>query len=135
MKDDWHEEFGRRLSRSVYGKWAVIADRQKQHHLNAYPYGCDAYLSTFMALKPEVARDYRTAIQQGCLSDAVRIVREMDVPLFDMLLPLSGGFDAGIHGAMELFGIAKRWRRAPYYNLDDTEMASLRDFFNEHGLL
>jgi 4-hydroxy-tetrahydrodipicolinate synthase len=135
VKDDWNEEFGRRLSQSVHGRWAVIAGGQKQHHLNAYPYGCDAYLSTFMAFKPEIAREYWSAVQQGRVSEAARIVREVDVPLFDMLIALPGGFDAGIHGAMELFGVAQRWRRAPYYNLNDTEMEELRRFFGERGLL
>ncbi len=48
---------------------------------------------------------------------------------------LPGGFDAGIHGALELFGIAKRWRRATYYDLNETEMESLAGFFQDHRLL
>ena len=134
VKDDWNDEFGRRLTQAVYGKWTVIAGGQKQHHLNALPYGCDAYLSTFMALKPKVAQEYWGAIQANRLSEAGRIVREIDMPFYDFLLSLPGGFDAGIHGALELFGIAKRWRRAPYYNLNETEMESLDGFFKELGL-
>ena len=134
VKDDLNEELGRRLGQSVYGRWAVIAGGQKQHHLNALPYGCDAYLSTFMAFKPAVARDYWAAIQANDLTKAGRIVRDIDMPLFDYLFPLPGGFDAGIHGALELFGIAKRWRRPPYYNLNETEMESLDGFFQQRGL-
>ena len=135
VKDDWNEEFGRRLSQAVYGKWAVIAGGQKQHHLNALPYGCDGYISTFMAFKPSVAQDYWKAIQSRHPDEAARIVRELDMPLFDFLLSLRGGFDAGIHGALDLFGIAKRWRRAPYYDLNESEMESLDGFFKERGLL
>lgn len=135
VKDDWNEEFGRRLSHAVSGKWAVIAGGQKQHHLNAHFYGCSGYLSTFMAFKPQVAWDYWNAIQSNNLAEAARIVRDLDMPLFDHLLPLPGGFDAGIHGALELFGVAPRWRRAPYYNLNEMEMESLAGFFNDRGLL
>jgi dihydrodipicolinate synthase/N-acetylneuraminate lyase len=135
VKDDWNEEFGRRLCQAVSGQWAVIAGGQKQHHLNAHPYGCGGYLSTFMAFKPQVARDYWAAIRFDNLAEAARIVRDLDMPLFDFLLPLPGGFDAGIHGAMELFGVAPRWRRAPYYNLNEMEMESLAGFFHDRGLL
>lgn len=135
VKDDWCGEFGRRLSHAVHGRWSVIAGGPKQHHLNALPYGADAYLSTFTALKPAVAQSYWSAIQANRMEDAARIVRELDMPLFDYLTELPGGFDAGIHGALELFGIARRWRRAPYYNLSDSEMESLAGFFHDHGLL
>jgi len=33
------------------------------------------------------------------------------------------------HGAQEVFGIAKRWRRPPYASLTDEEMERLRGFF------
>ena len=44
-------------------------------------------------------------------------------------------YDAGIHGILELYGLARRWRRPPYYSLDDAEMASLAEFLEGKGLL
>jgi len=35
------------------------------------------------------------------------------------------GFDAALHGVMELAGLAKRWRRPPFTSLDDAEMEKL----------
>jgi hypothetical protein len=37
----------------------------------------------------------------------------------------TGGFDAAMHGAMELLGLCGRWRRKPYYSLSDAEMDRL----------
>ena len=57
------------------------------------------------------------------------------MPYFDFVIQLTGGFDAGIHGALELFGIAQRWRRKPYYTLNDEEMERLAGFFKQKSLL
>jgi hypothetical protein len=65
----------------------------------------------------------------------VEVVRKYDVPYFDFTSALPGGFDAGLHGAMELFGIAGRWRRPPYHSLTDEEMARLAGFFRDLSLL
>jgi hypothetical protein len=43
------------------------------------------------------------------------------------------GFDTGIHGALEIFGVCQRWRRLPYYSLSNAEMEKLADFLG--GLL
>jgi hypothetical protein len=48
-------------------------------------------------------------------------------PFFDYILAVPGGFDAAIHGIMELCGLAQRWRRPPFNSLDDEEMAKLSD--------
>ena len=40
---------------------------------------------------------------------------------------LRGGWNAGAHGMLQLYGIAKRWRRMPYTSLDDREIEKLAD--------
>jgi len=47
-------------------------------------------------------------------------------PFFDTIFSLPRGFDAGMHGMLELHGICKRWRRPPFYSLSDAEMERLR---------
>lgn len=128
VKDDVCGEFARRMALMVRDHWAVLSGGQKQNHLDIHPYGCDGYLSTFISFMPEVAHAYWQTIESGNLAAAVEIIRKIDMPFFDYLMRLAGGFDAGIHGALEIFGIAQRWRRPPYYNLDDEEMAGLSDF-------
>ncbi len=134
VKDDFCGEFARKMGLLVHGKWAVLSGGQKQNHLNNHPYGCDGYLSTFLGLKPEVARRYWNAIERNDLPEAVRVIRDYDMPFFDCVKTLPGGFDAGVHGALEIFGIAGRWRRPPYYSLNDEEMEALADFFRERSL-
>ena len=135
VKDDFCGSFGRKLGLLARDRWATISGGQKQNHLDMHPYGCDGYLSTYIRFKPSVAHDYWRAIQSGDLDAARDTIAKCDMPLFDFIGKLTGGFDAGIHGALELFGIAKRWRRKPYHTLNDVEMEHLAGFFNGLGLL
>lgn len=66
---------------------------------------------------------------------AVGVIRDYDMPLFSYISGLTGGFDAGIHGIMELYGLCKRWRPKPYHSLNDAEMESLSDFLKARKLL
>jgi 4-hydroxy-tetrahydrodipicolinate synthase len=135
IKDDVGGDFVRKMCLLVHDHWAVFAGGQKQNHLDILPYGCDGYLSTFIQFKPSVAQEYWTATQTGDWGRARDIISTYDMPYFDFVVGLPGGFDAGIHGVLELFGIAQRWRRKPYYTLNDEEMERLADFFRQKSLL
>ena len=88
-----------------------------------------------MRFKPETARKYWAAIEADDLKTARAIIHKYDMPMFDMLGKLPGNFDAGIHAMLEIFGLAGRWRRAPYYTLSDEEMEPIRACFQKLGLL
>jgi 4-hydroxy-tetrahydrodipicolinate synthase len=135
IKDDMCNNFAREMALLVHDKWAVIAGGQKQHHLNTHPYGCDGYLSTFITFKPDIANSYWEAVKSNDLLKARNIIRDYDFPYFNYVCNLNGGFDAGMHGVYELFGIAKRWRRKPYYNLSDKEMGQLKEFLQQKKIL
>jgi 4-hydroxy-tetrahydrodipicolinate synthase len=135
IKDDLCGEFARKVSILVNGHWAVIAGGQKQNHMNMLPYGCNGYLSTFITFKPSITHRYWKCIKKNNLIGAREIIINYDMPLFDYLFRLQGGFDAGIHGILELYGIAQRWRRKPYYSLNDKEMEKLSDFLKKLYLL
>ena len=135
IKDDMCGEFARKMSLLVQDRWAVVSGGQKQNHLNNHPYGCDGYLSTFMMLKPQIAHDYWNAITTSNESEIRRIIRDYDNPFFDLVMSLPGGFNAGIHGALELKGIAQRWRRKPYHSLSDSEMEVLSAGMKKIGIL
>jgi len=135
IKDDVCGEFARKMTLLVHDKWTVISGGQKQNHLNMLPYGCHGYLSTFARFCPRIARKYWTAIQTADFAIARDVIRDYDMPYFDFIMSLPGGFDAGIHATLELFGIAKRYRRKPYYSLDDAQMEQLAQFFRKHSLL
>lgn len=135
VKDDVCGAFARRMGLRFHDRFAMISGGQKQNHLNQLPYGCDGYLSTYMKFHPPIANGYWSAVESGDLAEAVRITRAYDLAFFDAVKDLPGGFDAGIHGALELFGVAKRWRPRPYYSLSDEEMERLAGFFGGVGLL
>ena len=48
---------------------------------------------------------------------------------------MRGGFDAAIHGILEIYVIAQRWRAQPYYSLGDEEMDELEDFLRGLSVL
>jgi len=135
LKDDFLGEFGRKMCLKVHDRWAVFAGGQKQNHLDLHPYGCDGYLSTFITFRPEIAHRYWQAIEADDIASARAVIRDQDMPYFDYTGSATGGFDAVIHGAMELAGICGRWRRPPYYSLSDEEMERLREFLRSIGAL
>jgi 4-hydroxy-tetrahydrodipicolinate synthase len=135
VKDDLCGAFGRKLGLMLHKKCAIASGGQKQNHLDIHPYGCDGYLSTFIDFKPEIAQAYWQAIQANNISKAVEIVGKYDFPFWDYFLSFTGSFDAAIHGIMEVYGLAKRWRRKPYYSLSDQEMEKVRDYFIKQDLL
>ncbi len=134
VKDDVCGVFGRKLASLVGSSWAMLAGGQKQNHLDAWPYGCTGYLSTFSAFAPQVAQRYWQAILRQDSATAVAVIREFDMPFFDQIIPLPGSFDAGIHATLEIFGLAQRWRRKPYHSLGDEDVEKLRAFFKEKGI-
>ena len=109
----------------VNAKEGALSGGQKQNHLNMHPYGCDGYLSTFVTFRPEIACRYWAAIQNNDTPAAAAVIRDFDLPLFKLIAAQPGGFDAGIHGVLELAGICQRWRRPPWYSLSDVEMERL----------
>ena len=126
VKDDLAGDYGRRLALLASERWAVISGGQKKNHLGVVPFGSDAYLSTFVTFHPRVTGMYWDAIAAGDLKTARGVVERYDMPLFDLLLKTTGGFDAALHGIYELYGIYGRWRRRPYHSLSDEQLARLK---------
>lgn len=135
IKDDVCGDFARRLCLLAQDRVAVFAGGQKVNHMNMWPYGCDGYMSTYLSMAPEIAHRYWDAIQAKDIVTAREIIRDYDMPFFDFIKTLTGGWNAGVHGAMEVFGHAGRWRRKPYHSLNDAEMETLRGFLGDRGLL
>ena len=135
VKDDVGEEFARKLCGLVKSKWAVFSGGRMQSHLNMLPYGCDGFMSPFQYFRPSVDYDYWNATQKADWNTAVGIINEFEVPFFGLTTQFDGGFNAIIHGVLELFGLSERWRRPPYHSLIDEDMDRLYDFFKSQGWL
>lgn len=135
IKDDVCDEFGRRMSAMVQERWTVIAGGSKQIHFYMAPFGCRGHLSTLITYKPEVAHRYWRAMAAGDYVTGAAIVRDVDMPMFDVLMGCPGSFDAGMHAWSELSGIHPRWRRSPYYNMTDAEVEAFGQSMDKLGLL
>ena len=73
--------------------------------------------------------------ETGDLEAARAVLRDYEIPLLEFLDTFEGGFDAGVHGLLEIYGLAKRYRRPPYHSLTDAEMRTLSGFLKKKGLL
>ena len=136
FKEDYGPEFARPACLLTQGTWRNFAGGQKQTHLDMHPYGCAGYMSVLVVFKPEIARAYWEAVERADLQAAARIIRDYDMPMFDLLQSASpAGIDAAQHAMMELTGIAGRWRRAPLSDYTDAELERLRAGLQGLGLL
>jgi 4-hydroxy-tetrahydrodipicolinate synthase len=135
VKDDMGEAFARHMTALVHDRWAVWAGGRKENHLNMALYGAHGYLSTFLTFAPQVAHDYWRAWQERRIEDATRIITEIDMPFFELITKRINNFDVGIHGTLEVFGLAERWRPKPYTSATDAEIEMLRAWFQEKKLL
>ena len=134
IKDDLVGVFARKMALLLHGHWAIISGGQKQNHFDLIHYGCDGYLSTFVTFAPQVTQAYWRAVQAEDWVEAARIIREYDMPYFDYVLDVIGGFDAALHGTYEHFGMSQRWRRPPYHSLTDEQMEQLSQLFLDLNL-
>ncbi|MBI4551718.1 MAG: dihydrodipicolinate synthase family protein [Candidatus Latescibacteria bacterium] len=135
FKEDMDLSYSFQVARQYGDRWPMIAGGGKARHLMLWPAGVRASLSIYIRLAPDVPRAYWQALREGNLAEARRVVDTYDQPLFRMGETFPGGLDSLQHCAMELFGIAPRWRRSPYVTADDEAIEQLRGFFQDVGLL
>ena len=129
IKDDISGEFACKMTSMVHDKWAVFSGGNKQTYLNIIHYGAVGFMSSFVTFNPAVTNDYWGSIGRGEWEMAAKVISNHDWPFMEYICKLPGGFDSGIHGVLELYGIAQRWRRNPYRSMTDAEMEQLQDFF------
>ncbi|MDW7656962.1 MAG: dihydrodipicolinate synthase family protein [Bacillota bacterium] len=130
VKDDICGAYGKRLVNLVQDKWSYLSGGRKINHLDTMPYGATGYLSVYMRFLPVIAHRYWQAISKRDLEGAVDVIRTYDIPFMEDLVAATGlHFDALIHAALEVFGLAERWRRNPYVSASDQQMEQIRDFF------
>jgi dihydrodipicolinate synthase/N-acetylneuraminate lyase len=135
VKDDCCNNVSRRMAMQFGERLAIFAGGQKQNFLNILPYGATGYLSTLGMFRPDISRAFYDACRRQDALEVRRIIRDYDIPYFDLLVKQPGGFDAGIHATMEIFGFGTRYRRAPYGNLTDADMEVFRQGLRDLNLL
>jgi dihydrodipicolinate synthase/N-acetylneuraminate lyase len=136
LKEDVCGAFGRKVATLTRGRFALLSGGLKENHLDIFPFGADGYLSVYARFKPEVAFMYWNAINTGNLAEAVRIIEFYERPFMEEL-PIQAGidYDALVHAAMEIYGIAPRYRRAPFTSADSNQIEILKTFLSSKKLL
>ncbi len=136
IKDDMCGTFSHDLCMQFHDRVAIIAGGQKRNHMNMWPYGCDGYLSTLVTFNPAISQAYWAAIERNNTAAATAVIAEKDAPLFDYLISnVPGAFNAGIHAMLEIYNLAQRHRRKPYYTMNNQETEQLKSFLIEKELL
>jgi dihydrodipicolinate synthase/N-acetylneuraminate lyase len=116
----FYREFGDRLN--------IYAGGEKARFLTYYPYGMQAYYSTFATFAPEVAVRFWKAVQADNLKEAGKIVLHYEVPFFERF---SNPF---WRATLECFGIALRWVRPPERSYSDKQVEEVKGFYRGLGL-
>jgi dihydrodipicolinate synthase/N-acetylneuraminate lyase len=135
FKEDMGMDYSYRVARLYGDRWPVIAGGGKARHLMLWPAGVRASFSIYIHFAPGVTRAYWKALWEGNVEEARRVVDTYDQPLFRMGEAFPGGLDSLIHCAMEVFGVAPRWRRPPFVSAGEEDVERLKGFFQGAGLL
>ena len=135
IKDDIVGECSRRLGLLLSDQLALFSSGTKREHLTVWPYGFRGYLSNYIMFHPQTAQIYWDAVKTNDIAKALEFISTFDIPFWELINGCQGGADAGLRGVLELFGVSTRWRRSPYYSLNDEEMEKIAEFFRELGLL
>lgn len=135
VKDDCCNNVSRQMAMQYSGQLAIFSGGQKQNFLNIYPYGATGYLSTIGMFRPDIAHSFYKACVENDFPEVTRVVRDIDIPYFQLVAKQPGAFDAGIHASMEAFGFGSRYRRAPYRTLTDEEYEQFKQGLRNLNLL
>ena len=134
IKDDMGGLFAQEMTARFSDRCAIWAGGLKQNHMLMAPFGAHGYLSTFLTFQPEVSDRYWQAWQAGRITEAAEVIETIDIPFFNLVMSSPGGFDAAMHGVMELKGLSGRWRPQPYHTLTDGEMEALAEGLKKIGV-
>ena len=135
VKDDAPHPYGIDAMSHFRDNMAVLSGGTMKFFLTQQPYGADGYLSIYARCFPQVEKPFRTAYEAGNFAECARIIEKHEISFFRWCAANGAHFDAGIRGMIELAGQAKRWTRAPYSQLTDAQMDSLRGYLQETGVL
>ena len=135
LKDDLCNDTICKICLMTHDRWALSAGGQKKNHMFMLPYGVDGFLSTFITFNPKIAWRYWNAIESNDMEAAQAVIRDYDMPFFDHIIKSEGSFDAAIHGIDEIRGVGQRYRRPPYYSLNDKQLEDLAAFLKKHQML
>ncbi|MBI2192318.1 MAG: dihydrodipicolinate synthase family protein [Planctomycetes bacterium] len=145
FKEDGSEAYAI-ITLHKYGeRWKIMTGGCLWRHLLEWPYGCRSFMAWDTCFAPRVSQEYWRHLQGGNLSDAVGIIRRIEIPLFTVSSEQPGGGLAGggrfpgswqgvWRAALELHGIAARHLRPPLRSASDEDIERLAGVLKQVGL-
>lgn len=129
FKEDGSVEYAVDTMRRYGDHWTFMTGGGLWRNYTQWPFGCRAFMSPWCNIKPEVNRQYYTAMQRNDIESASRVITMLDWPLFDLSDTYTGGWQTMWRAILELAGLARRYRRPPFPSATDAEMERLRSEF------
>lgn len=128
FKEEYTTIYSLPLVREFRDRVTFFAGGEKARLLTYWPYGMRAWYSTFMTFAPQVAKEFRGAVEAANLKAAGNVILKYETPVFARF---SHPF---WRATLEHFGLASRHVRKPETAFTDEQMAELGRFFDDLGL-
>lgn len=134
MKEDGTEDYYAAVTKKFGQRLAIFCGGQKKRYLAGQPHGSPAWFSFFITFAPEVAVQFRDAIDAGNLKAAAAIIEKYEKPVFEFCSAGPRGFHAYWRALLEHFGVAQRYVRPPEESCNDEDMQGVAELCDRLGL-
>ncbi len=135
FKEDGTLEYAVDLLQRYAERFVVMTGGTLMRHLAEWPFGCRAFMDWSTCFAPWVGMSYWRALQRGDVSAALRIVNDIEKPLFLLAEHCTGGWQSLWRTALAANGIAQRFLRLPQLFVPDDEFEQLVARLAELGLV
>jgi dihydrodipicolinate synthase/N-acetylneuraminate lyase len=148
FKEDGSAEYALHAIMRFGARYTVVTGGCHWRFLAQYPYGVRAYMDWLAPLAPHRSAQFWRLVEAGDVIGMGRFVVEVELPISTFAgnelfgcyrLSDTGSFPGGWQSvwraALEVNGIAQRYRRAPLPAAGDRDLASLRPLLRKLDLL
>ncbi|MEE2659231.1 MAG: dihydrodipicolinate synthase family protein [Candidatus Latescibacterota bacterium] len=134
FKEDGSLEYAAQTLEAYGDHWSFLTGGGLWRNYAQWPW-TDAFFCFFASFAPHVVREYARAARDRDAVTAIRIIRELERPLFALVDRAGGNFQSLWRVALELNGIAHRGLRHPMATATAEQVEVLRQPLEELGLI
>ncbi len=148
FKEDGSTEYALNAATRFGERYAIITGGVLWRYLAQQPYGVKAYMDWLAPLAPSLSARFYAASSSGDVPAMAKFIRDVEMPFQDLagneffgglsstgVSSFTGGWQGLWRAALEVNGIAKRYRRAPLPAASDQELAALRHAMAQLNML
>ncbi|MBN4073969.1 dihydrodipicolinate synthase family protein, partial [bacterium AH-315-E10] len=135
FKEDGSEIYAMEAAARFSDRYIMLTGGQYSRHLSQRPFGVGAYFCSFLCFRPDISRQFETALQTDDMDHVIRTIRDKDMALFQLATGYPGGFQAVWRAILKLHGVAEDGLRSPLHALEAKEISRLEKELKSLGLL